>query len=284
MVSQNIDIHPHVIANDDKAYPRDPLFGKQSDWSRDRPVTIEQLVAAMDEAGVQKEAIVQASTCYGFDNSYVTDSIAKYPGRFTAVGSIDMLAPDAVETAKSWMKRGVSGFRLFTGGSTAAFDTSALDDRRSFPMWEFCGENGVSICLQTSAVGLAQAAGLAKRFPKVKIILDHLARADLSDGPPYSKAVSLFAMSAFENIYLKITPRIFEEMQEGKASVVTFIPKLINAFGASRIAWGSNFPASAGKLSDNLAIARDCLSVLSPDEQAWIFARTAQKLYPALAD
>ena len=31
---------------------RAPLFGVQSDWSRTRPVTIEQLIVAMDEAGV----------------------------------------------------------------------------------------------------------------------------------------------------------------------------------------------------------------------------------------
>ena len=60
-----IDIHPHIIASDATRYPLAPLGGHQSDWSRTRPVTLEELVAAMDEAGVQKAAIVQASTCYG---------------------------------------------------------------------------------------------------------------------------------------------------------------------------------------------------------------------------
>jgi hypothetical protein len=47
-----------------------PLLGKQSDWSTDRPVTAEGLIAALDEAGVDETAIVQASTCHGYDNSY----------------------------------------------------------------------------------------------------------------------------------------------------------------------------------------------------------------------
>ena len=92
-----IDIHPHIIADDDRQYPRNPLFGVQSDWSRDRPVTVDGLIAAMNEAGVAKAAIVQASTCYGYDNSYLVDSIARYPSRLTAVGSVDMLQPDAPE-------------------------------------------------------------------------------------------------------------------------------------------------------------------------------------------
>ena len=70
MPTTTIDIHPHIISGDATRYPLAPLGGHQSDWSRTRPVTLEQLVAAMDTAGVQKAAIVQASTCYGHDNSY----------------------------------------------------------------------------------------------------------------------------------------------------------------------------------------------------------------------
>ena len=71
-----IDIHPHIIADDATRYPLDPLGGKQSGWSQSRPVTTEQMIAAMDKTGVDKAAIVQASTCYGHDNSYVADAVA----------------------------------------------------------------------------------------------------------------------------------------------------------------------------------------------------------------
>jgi hypothetical protein len=61
MPSKTIDIHPHIIADDEKRYPLAPLGGHQSDWSRLRPVTVDQMIAAMDEAGVDKSAIVQAA-------------------------------------------------------------------------------------------------------------------------------------------------------------------------------------------------------------------------------
>jgi predicted TIM-barrel fold metal-dependent hydrolase len=278
-----IDIHPHIISDDLARYPRVPLFGVQSDWSRDRPVTIDGLIAAMDEAGVQKAAIVQSSTCYGFDLSYLVDSIARYPGRFTAVGSIDVSAPDATATLEKWVKRGVTGLRLFTGGSTAAFDPSSLDDPRSFPTWSACAELGLSMAIQTDPAGLAQVAGLAKRFPKVRIVLDHVARPDVADGPPYKRASSLFGLAPFENIFLKLTPRIFGDSQKGQASPQTLFPRLVEVFGSNRLAWGSNFPASEGKLSANLEVAKKCLASLSAADQDWIFARTAQRLYPALA-
>ena len=113
-----VDIHPHVIATDNVRYPLQPLGGNQSTWSRDRPTTYDTMVEEMDRAGVAKSAIVQASTAYGHDNSYVAEAIAAHPKRFTGVFSVDMLAADNVEKMKHWLARGFSGMRLFTTGST----------------------------------------------------------------------------------------------------------------------------------------------------------------------
>ena len=281
--SRVVDIHPHIISTDDHQYPRSPLFGVQSEWSRERPMTIEGYIAEMDAAGVQKAAIVQASTCYGYDNSYLTDSIGKYPGRLTAVGTVDLLQADAPERIRQWMNRGVTGLRLFTGGSTKAIDPSSLDDPRSFPAWALCAEAGVSICLQTDPTGLAQVAGLAKRFPTVKIILDHMGRPDLSDGAPYKKASSLLGLQPFENIHFKLTPRTVAKARSEPATPETFFPRVVEVFGSHRIAWGSNLPASAGPLSATLADAQESLKCLSAEDQAWIFERTALTLYPSLA-
>lgn len=283
MAAGYIDIHPHIISDDTTRYARVPLFGVQSDWSKERPVTIDGLVAAMDKAGVRKAAIVQSSTCYGFDNSYVVDAITQFPGRFTAVGSVDMCDAAAPATIAQWVKRGLSGLRLFTGGSTAAFDTSGLDDPRSFAAWSACSELNLAVAIQTDPTGLAQVCGLAKRFPKVRIVLDHLGRPDITDGPPYKRAVSLFALAAFENIYFKVTPRIFGDAKKGQATPETFFPRLLEVFGSNRLAWGSNFPASEGTLSDNLDVAKKSVASLSAADQDWIFAGTAQRLYPALA-
>ena len=284
MTVRFIDIHPHIISDDAARYARVPLFGVQSDWSRDRPVTIEGLIAAMDDAGVDKAAIVQSSTCYGYDNSYLVDAVAKHKSRFTAVGSVDVSQADAPERIRQWVDRGVSGLRLFTGGSTAAFDPSSLDDPRTFPTWQLCGDLGLSMAIQTDPTGLAQVAGLAKRFPKVRIVLDHLGRPDVTDGAPYKRASSLFGLAPFENIFLKLTPRIFGDVKRGEASAETFFPRVVGVFGSNRLAWGSNFPASEGKLKQNLETAKQSLACLSADDQAWIFSKTALTLYPALGD
>jgi predicted TIM-barrel fold metal-dependent hydrolase len=279
-----IDIHPHIIANDTARYPLAPLGGHQSEWSRTRPVTLDQLIAAMDEAGVQKAAIVQASTCYGHDNSYVADAVAAHPDRFTGVFSVDVLASDAPQRMRDWRVRRLTGLRLFTFGSTMSEQANWLDDARTYPAWACASELGLSICLQMSAKAIPQVARMAERFPNVRIILDHCARPELADGPPYNAAVSLFDLASCANIYLKLTPRIFAESRRGKAAPETFFPRLVSVFGASRLAWGSNYPSSEGTLPQLLATAQESLRCLAPRDRDWIFAKTAQTLYPALAD
>ena len=93
-----IDIHPHIVSPDTKRYPLAPLGGTQSTWSSERPTTYQTLLGAMDDVGIDKAAIVHSSTAYGYDNSYVTAAVAAVPSRFTAVCSIDVMAPDAVKT------------------------------------------------------------------------------------------------------------------------------------------------------------------------------------------
>jgi predicted TIM-barrel fold metal-dependent hydrolase len=277
-----IDIHPHIIAADTKRYPLAPLGGHQSDWSRTRPVTTEQMIVAMDKAGVAKSAIVQASTCYGHDNSYVADAVAAHPDRFTGVFSVDVLAPDAPERMRYWVHRKLAGMRLFTFGSTMQNQASWLDDPKSYPAWECAGELGISICLQMSASGLPQMIRMAERFPKVRILLDHCARPALEDGPPYAAAESLFALAKYPNVYLKLTQRNFTESRKGKATPETFFPKLVSAFGAARLAWGSNYPSSEGSLPELLVLATTSLKCLPASDKEWIFAKTAQTLYPVL--
>lgn len=284
MASTYVDIHPHVISDDEGRYPPSPLFGKRSDWSQERPSTVETLIASMDETGVAKAAVVHSSTTYGFNNSYVVDACNAYPDRLIAVGSVDVMAPDAVDVIRDWVDKGLKGLRVFTGGSTKDFDPSELGDPASYPAWELLGELGLTMCIQTGPVGLPAVIDLAKRFPKVPIILDHLARPDVLDGPPYAAAQSLWDLAPYETIYFKLTPRIMGDSKKGEASPETLFPKIVETFGAKRLAWGSNFPTSPGTLSEILATAKSRLSTVSADDQEWIFGKTAQTLYPALAD
>jgi L-fuconolactonase len=284
MSSRIVDIHPHIIAPDVAKYPHAPLGGVHSNWSQTRPVSFEQMLVEMDEAGVDKAAIVHSSTTYGYDNSYLADCIVTMPDRFTGVYAVDVLQPDAVEKIGYWRGRGMGGLRLFTGGATNQTKGSWLLDDRTFPVWEHCQEIGLSVVVQTTPEGLDMVAELLTRFPRAKILLDHMGRPALEDGPPYAAAENLFAMAKYQNLYLKITPRSFDLAAGGKATPETFFPRLVGEFGANRLAFGSNYPASAGPLKKLVDQGHACFAGLSDEDRSWVWARTAQSVYPELAD
>lgn len=277
-----IDIHPHIVSPDTKRYPLAPLGGTQSTWSSERPTTYDTLLKAMDDAGVAKAAIVHSSTAYGYDNSYVADAVKAVPSRFTGVYSIDVLAQDAVKTFDDWLGRGCTGMRLFTTGSTLPDQSTWFADPATYPFWEHAAAKNIPVCVQMKQQGIPLLRQIMDKFPKVTIIIDHLARTPLEDGPPYSGAAKFIALAKYPQVYLKITPINVSPKSWGKGTPETFFGKMIDAFGASRIAWGSNFPNSTGTLAEILGAARKAFAFAKASDQDLIFGGTALSLYPSL--
>jgi L-fuconolactonase len=279
-----VDIHPHITSADINRYPITPVGGKRSAWSEKRRATIEELTAAMDEAGVDKAAIVQSVSTHGYDCAYLADSVARQPQRYTGVCSLDLLAADAPEKIHYWVKeRKLSGLRVYTGGLTNQQSTT-LSDPKTFPGWESARELGIPVCVSLRPEGLPQLMVLIKQFPQVRIIVDHLMDSPIEEGPPYAGSETLFDLARCGNVYLKLTSINIRALRKGNGSPETFFPLLVKKFGAYRIAWGSNYPASEGTLKEMVSEAKLALAVLPEQDQEWIFTRTAQSLYPSLAD
>ncbi|WP_423183503.1 hypothetical protein [Arthrobacter sp. NyZ413] len=78
------DTHTHAISADTDRFPVKPLGGTRSEWSQTRPVDVDGLIRNLDEAGIERAALVHASTVYGFDNRYAAAALARYRARAAA--------------------------------------------------------------------------------------------------------------------------------------------------------------------------------------------------------
>jgi predicted TIM-barrel fold metal-dependent hydrolase len=280
-VDEIIDIHPHVLATDQAAYPLAPVGGKVSGWASTRPVTAEQLLAQMDATGIAQAALVQASTAYGYDNSYVLDSAARYPDRFVAVGCLDPLAPDTpAKVAELAGLPQLAGIRLFTTGSTLPGQAQWLSDEATAPFWAAAEGTGLPVCVQMRLSAADQLISVLERYPSARIVLDHMAYPPIAPGQERAAFDELAPLAKYPQLHLKLTIRNIEPLATADAGA--FLGPLLDAFGSERIAWGSNFPAAEQPLATLAELARSVLAILPGPDRASILAGTARRLYPSL--
>jgi L-fuconolactonase len=280
---QIIDSHCHILSEDTNTYPFSPLGGKESVWARERPVTADGLLERMDQVGIDKAVLVQATTAYGYDNSYVLDSAKRHPDRFTAVGTFDPVADHAGDRLHAGIEAGLAGVRLFTTGSTVSEQGMWFADEGTFEFWEAVSKSAIPVCLQlrlddkTSPV-LAQ---LLQRFPDATVLLDHCGYPAVQDSLT-AAANGLTSLADNPGLHLKLTHRTLEGLDEAGSSSTEFLHPVIEAFGSDRIAWGSNCPAATQPLDELLGLAQRVLGTLTPEASLDILGNTAARLYPSL--
>jgi predicted TIM-barrel fold metal-dependent hydrolase len=286
MAIKVVDIHPHIVSHDTTRYPLSPIGGKRSDWSAERHVDLEELIAAMDKAGVDKAAVVHSSTTYGFNDEYVCDAVEKYPKRLVAVFSVDITQPDSPKAIKHWHSRHTGGMRIYARGSTMAEQWLQIDAPECKPAWDTCRELGISVALnvQLKPPGHQQLINVLERYPDIPIILDHLSRPKVEDGYPYNDAKPLWDMAKYKNFYLKASPANFTQAMKGKSTAADFFKRVFEVYGSDRVAWGSNFPAEPEPLDELVKTCTESVASLPQKDVENLFRNTALKLYPALKD
>ncbi|MFJ6688394.1 amidohydrolase family protein [Streptomyces sp. NPDC091294] len=286
-----VDTHCHIISADTERYPRKPLGGKQapiggkqSAWTHGRPLTAEELVERMDEAGVGQATLVQATTAYGYDNSYVLDTVKLRPGRFVAVGTFDATQEDSAERLRGAVDAGLSGVRLFTtDGSPTSEQGMWFADEAADAFWTAAAATRLPVCLQLR-LGADTAAALDRllhRHPDAQVLLDHCGYPDVRTSPA-AAAAQLTPLAAHPGLHLKLTHRTLEGLRDIGDRAAEFVSPVLDAFSAQRIAWGSNCPAAEQPLPELITLATDVLGALTPREREDIFKNTALRLYPAL--
>ena len=236
------------------------------------------MIAEMDAAGVDKSAIVQASTAYGYDNSYVAEAIAAFPTRFTGVFSIDVLAADAVDKMKYWLDRGFAGMRLFTTGSTMPGQATWFDEPGTYPSWEYAGKAGIPVCMQVTPAALPADARADERFPQGQdsssTIWPSPTSATVRPTPRRRRCSS---WPRYKNLYLKVTPRNSMPERLGQGDARDLLPQAGRHVRRRPYRLGLELSRpTRGRCSMLLEKSKQSLASLTEQERAWILGRTAQ--------
>ena len=273
-----IESHCHIMAEDQHKYPRN-LGPNPAAWVRD--LSGEEFLRLTSEAGVERAILVQAFGAYRYDNNYVADVAARFPDRFVAVCIFDAVAPDAADKLTYWVKeRGVCGLRVVTWTEPETM----LDDPRIDPVWRRATELRIPVCVLTNFHQVPRLARVLERHPDLPIALDHLGMPRLDDGPDFENEKPLLELARFRNFYGKFSSwTIAAAGKNQPRGCVEFFRRLIDTFGAHRLMWGTNFPASNERSYRGFVeFAQQELAFLLPEEKRWVFGETALRLWPML--
>ncbi len=275
-----VDTHVHVWEIDPPKYPVGPTAPTWNSYP-DEPGTADELLAEMDTHGVDWTVLVQTSWST-WDNGYIADSVERFPGRFIGHGLIDPQYPGNAEQVRYWIKdRGLAGFRLHPMYYP---DEKILLTRQNEPMWEEIASLDAIIQFHLRAAFADQVAVIADRHPSLKLILDHMGYPEVgADAAEFQPIVDL---AQHDNIYLKLSDVAGRSSQDFPyTDVHPFIEKLVGAFGAERMVWGTGYPGhhrlkhNWPTLDQELHLVQEGLPFLNDAQREKILGGTAAEIW-----
>jgi predicted TIM-barrel fold metal-dependent hydrolase len=278
-----IDSHAHLISTDREKYPPSPLSGVLEETAFDNPVTAERLIQLLDEQGIEKALAVQRAHLYGFHNDYVVDSARQFPDRLRSLCMIDALADDVEATVKYWVgERQSVGIRLTEPKKGA--DASWFASDKALRAWSAVSELGGSVRLHfyrwNRAMALEALQDVVRRFPDTPVVLDHFSNI-VCEGPAPDHGVddALLKFVDAPNVYLLYSMINLGRLNAAGLPSAPVVERVVRAFGADRVMWGSDIAQSKGEYSEMVRLANESVALLSAQDQQKVLHRTAERVY-----
>ncbi|MDQ3700641.1 MAG: amidohydrolase [Chloroflexota bacterium] len=272
-----VDGHLHVWSLDAATYPWQPVAGITPPT---HDGSAELLLSEMAAARVEHACIVQPSA-YGWDHTYVAETLRAYPGRFIGACLVDPLSGPAAprRLAELVEQQGFQGLRLnpaaYAGGTW-------LDDPATDPLWRAAADLGVVVSLLIRPTQMRTAETMIARHPDVRVIIDHLGRPAVQEGAPYSSFQDTLRLARYPNTYVKVSgiPVVSQEAYPYR-DVWPVIRLVLDAWGPQRLMWATDYPHIVRQCGYRpcLELVTRHIEFLSASDREWLLRGTAHSLW-----
>lgn len=241
---------------------------------------VETLLSEMNMAGVDKALLVQIRAEY--DNSYLVESMRRFPGRFSVVSIVDTDRPDAERVLEGWARQGCEGLRLQP--------TTRSPGRDPLAIWRKADQLGLRISCGGPLAEFASPEfdALFREFPRMPIIIEHLGAGGTDRSEGWTQYKRVLQLARHPNAYMKVPglgelcPRPMPMIHPNPfPQIPPLIEMALDAFGANRLMWGSDFPPSAARegYRNALRFPMEHIKFKSPPDKEWLFGKTAASLF-----
>jgi len=266
-----LDSHLHLWINNPKKYPWDPIGG----YIPEKEAPLSLFLEVFEQNGLDGAVFVQP-TPYGWDNAYLLACKNTDPERFKAVVLVDPLSEQAAETMEMLAQEGANGLRV----NLHLRPLNQWDDEGFFQLVQICQNLHLPICFQTTPEYYQFINDLASRTT-TNLIIDHLGRPPSGCNPENEIFKELLGLSKNPNVYIKLSGMNYYSNEKAPYCDTWDLLKAVEErFCADHCLWGSDFPfvQEHWAYDQLLDLFRHNLD-FSEDELAWIFGKTAKKLW-----
>ena len=195
-----------------------------------RPIADIRSVAA--RFGVSHIVLVQHLGEY--DNSYIEDIVADEPERIAGVLMIDVEDPAASDQLDQWTRRNVFRGARFVAGTLATHPD----------LWNQAAALGLNLVVfdqPTLAPHVDRLTRFAGEHPDTSLVLSHLGIPDCDEAPHFRSQERILSLARHANVFVQISGmHMFGDPPY--TPLVPLIEQLVEAFGANRLLYGSNYP------------------------------------------
>ena len=271
-----IDTHLHLVYPERFAYP----------WlanapAINRPWTHDAYFAEALPLGIEGALHMEVDVAPA-DSAAETAFVLGLPhivGAIAACRPEDAAFPDQLERLLAASRGRVKGLRRILHEVPDEVSQSALfveNLRRLVP-------HGLTFDLCLRADQLHLGVRLARLVPDLTFVLDHCGNPDINGLGLDPWRDNLRAIAALPNVVGKVSGLVNHCDPGWSADTLRpYVEHVIDSFGWDRVVWGSDHPVATttgGTLSDWVAAARAIVAGASPDEQAALFSRNAERFY-----
>ncbi|HXQ12809.1 MAG TPA: amidohydrolase family protein [Caulobacteraceae bacterium] len=270
-----IDAHQHFwrLSRGDYGWLTPELQPIHRDFG---PGDLRPLAAA---AGVERTVLVQAAPTEA-ETGFLLELAAAEPFVAGVVGWVDFEAPDAAHRVAALAARPkLVGLRPMM--QDMADDRWMLRDE-IWPALHAMAEEGLTFDALVFPRHLPTLSEFARRYPGLDIVIDHAAKPDIAAGALEDWARDIRAIAGETRLVCKLSGLITEAGSGWSVEQLRpYVEVLVEAFGADRLMWGSDWPVVnlAGSYASWRTAAETLLADCSDDERAAIFGQTASVFY-----
>lgn len=283
-----VDGHVHVFARKSEPYPRaaDALAPAA------REASDEELLAAMDAAGVERAVLVPL----GSEDRYVLECVDRHPTRFSAVSVLDAAAPDPMPRFRSQTAHpAVRGVRMFGLGGPAPGDPG---ERPMFPVLREMERRGLVLWWYGPTEDLPALTRALEALPGLRVAMNHMGfspqgmtvdefgRPRIAATIPPPTLPTVLALSRFPGVHVMLSGAYaFSRQGYPYRDMAPVARALMDAFGARRMFWASDHPWIAHEpgYREMAALPRHLLGEIGPAAEAEVMGGTALRLLAGLA-